>query len=459
MVNGSLVTIGGDATRVWDFASRSNVLTMRPQGVVSAVAYSPDGTRVVTGSWDHSARIWDAATGRVVRQLTGGHQGYVTQVAYLPDGTHVVTAGDDGAIRIWNAESGELEQPSIQESGAAVLGLALSPDGDIAATVSADNVLRIWDLHNRQLVDSWKADDIGAGPLLCCALSPYGGHIALGTSQGALLLVRGQVEPVHRLTGHTAGVLAVTFSPDGKRLMTGSEDFTAKVWDVASGKEMLSLGRHTGAVTSVAFSQDGRAALTAGRDGLAIVWPSDAVEPSILTTRERLEYEEIGSIAVLDEGLELNAPTFVSAGGLKIEAELTSAPGSQVGLGKLCIADGENSAVTVAGNDVAVEDGSGAAVPAAQLIWSEDSRRLEIVLAPTADLSIANAVLRCIAYRIDRDQSSVPATEAQFETVTFRVIGTEPASSAPALELPAIEIQVMPASDVAGRPTGDVAAR
>ncbi|MBL8848700.1 MAG: hypothetical protein JNG89_03410, partial [Planctomycetaceae bacterium] len=457
--NSSLVTIGGDATRVWDFATRNNVLTMRPQGVVSAVAYSPDGARLITGSWDHSARIWDTATGRVIRQLTGGHLGSVTQVACLPDGVHVITAGDDGAIRLWNAETGELEQTPIQESGAAVLGLALSQDGHVAATVSTDNVLRIWDLQDRRLLDSWKADDIGSGPLLSCALSPQGAHVALGTTQGALLLVRGQGAPVHRLTGHTAGVLAVAFSPDGKRLMTGSEDFTAKLWDVASGKEMLSLGRHTGAVTAVGFSQDGRAALTAGRDGLAIVWPSDEVQPSILTTRDRLEYEDVGSIAVLDEGLEVNAPTFVSGGGLQVVLELRSAPGSEVGLGKLCMAHGENSAVTVAGNDVAVEDGNGSAVPAAQLVWSGDARRLEIVFAPTVDLSIANAVLRRVAYRVDRDQSSIAATEAQFETVTFRIIQAENGTQPPVQELPAIEIQVMPAGDLAGSANADVATR
>jgi WD40 repeat protein len=452
---GSLVTIGGDAARVWNVASQSIVLTMRPQGVVSAVGYSPDGTRVVTGSWDHAARIWDTVSGRVVRQLTGGHLGNVTQSAYLPDGVRVITAGDDGAIRIWNANSGELEAPSLQESGAAVMGLALSQNGRLVATVSADNVLRIWDLPGRKLVDAWDAADIGVGvgPLLCCAIEPQGRQIAVGTSLNALLLVPGVAEPQHRLTGHTAAVLAVAFSPDGKRLITGSEDFTARIWDVESGKEMLSLGRHTGAVTSVSFSGDGQAVLTAGRDGLAIVWPADVIAPSVLTTRDRFDYRQVGSVAVIDEGLELNAPTHTSPAGLTVRAELQSATEAQVRLGKLCLAAGENSAVTVAGNDVAVLGDDGSAVSAARLEVSDDGRRLDVAFAPGADRARANDILRRIAFRIDPDPSrAVPPGEPQFESVTFRVVdsGTAVSTGPPAsqnVELPAIEIQILLTAD------------
>ena len=85
--------------------------------------------------------------------------------------------------------------------------------------------------------------------------------------------------------------------------------------------------------------------------------------------------------------------------------------------------------------------------------------RLEIEFASAADLSMANSVLRCIAYRIDPSQSAVPATEAQFETVTFRVMAGEGMATLPEQELPAIEIQVMPAADFAGATDGDVAAR
>lgn len=76
------------------------------------------------------------------------------------------------------------------------------------------------------------------------------------------------------ISGHTAGIASVAYSPDGTRLLTGSLDTTAKLWDSATGKEILTLAGHQQDITSVQFSQDGSTALTASRDGTAILWPT-----------------------------------------------------------------------------------------------------------------------------------------------------------------------------------------
>ena len=78
-------------------------------------------------------------------------------------------------------------------------------------------------------------------------------------------------EPI-KLGGHTAAITAVAFSPDGTRVLTGSQDNTAKLWDAHTGKEILSLPGHTQEVTSVGFSPDGLHVLTSSRDGTAIIW-------------------------------------------------------------------------------------------------------------------------------------------------------------------------------------------
>jgi len=184
-----LVTVGGDSARVWDLASGRELLTMRPNRVVSAVDYSPDGTRIVTGGWEHAARIWDAASGRVIRQLPGGHIGNVTQTAWLPNGSQIITTGDDGAIRIWDAETGALDGAPLAESGAAVVGLSVARQGHRALTVSADNIVRLWDVSTRALLREWTAAEIGAGgeSLLTCALDPAARTIAVGTGQNAIV--------------------------------------------------------------------------------------------------------------------------------------------------------------------------------------------------------------------------------------------------------------------------------
>jgi len=76
------------------------------------------------------------------------------------------------------------------------------------------------------------------------------------------------------LTGHTASVTAVAFTPDGARAATGSEDNAIKLWDAVTGKEILHLKQHSKEISSVTFSPDGKSLLTSGRDGRAIIWPT-----------------------------------------------------------------------------------------------------------------------------------------------------------------------------------------
>jgi WD40 repeat protein len=81
-------------------------------------------------------------------------------------------------------------------------------------------------------------------------------------------------QSVQTLTGHTASVTSVAFSPDASRIITGSQDQAAKLWDAQTGKEILTLSRHSEDVTSVTFSPDGRQILTGSRDGTAVIWLS-----------------------------------------------------------------------------------------------------------------------------------------------------------------------------------------
>lgn len=447
----SLVTVGGDAARVWNPESGREVLTMRPHNVVSAVAYSPDGTQVVTGSWDRSARIWDAVTGRMVRQLTGGHAGSVTQAAWLPDG-RIITAGDDGAIRIWDAATGMLEDHSLQENGAAVVSLSVSRDGATAATVSADNVVRVWDVATRALIEEITAAQLGieGEALLCCALGPEGRLLAVGTPSRTVVQTRGDAESRLILSGHTAAIRAVGFSPDGKRLVTGSEDFTARVWDVASGKEMLSLARHTAAVTAVEFSADGQSVLTAGMDGLAIVWGGDAIAPSVQTGRDRFDYRIGDGAMALDPLAELNAPSAPSPVGLRVRIELSSAGDPAGRMGKLCLIPQESSTATVESHDAPAGEHTTAEDHGAQFEFSEDGRRLEIVFDARAGWSEVNDVLRRIAFEARPEEGAVAMDETHIETVTIQLLDEVPAEDpdgAPAGHVSSIAIYILPAAD------------
>ena len=193
---------------------------------ILCAAFSPDGLRVVTGSGDKTARIWDAATGLPIAQLTG-HTNQVNSAVFSPDGLRVVTASHDQTARIWDAATGR-QILALAGHADRVWSAAFSPDGTRIVTASKDGTARIWDA---------------------------------ATGRQILALV-----------GHTAAVRSAVFSPDGRRIVTGSYDKTARIWDAATGRQMMALSGHTDLVLSAAFSPDGRDIVTASVDRTARIW-------------------------------------------------------------------------------------------------------------------------------------------------------------------------------------------
>ena len=112
-------------------------------GAVRSVAFSPDGTRIVTGSRDQTAKVWDARTGTPLLELKG-HTGRVSDVAFSPDGTRIVTGSADGTAKVWDARTGTALLELKGHTGA-VTSVAFSPDGTRIVTGSRDRTAKVWD--------------------------------------------------------------------------------------------------------------------------------------------------------------------------------------------------------------------------------------------------------------------------------------------------------------------------
>ncbi len=267
----SIVTVGGNGARLWDLATATERMAFTPHGVVASANFSPDGARIVTGSWDNSAKIWNAATGRAELKLSGrdGHTGYVNSACFSPDGTKILTASDDRTAKLWDAKTGRVIR-TFAGHAERVASAVFSPDGKLILTGSGDKTARIWDAETAKPLHEFKGHQWG---VLAVAFSRDGQRIVTGSADNTAIVWDVATEkPLVTLAGHTASVVSVAISPDGARVLTGSQDNAAKLWDASTGKEILTLKAHAQEVTSVSFSTDNRYVLTGSRDGTAIVW-------------------------------------------------------------------------------------------------------------------------------------------------------------------------------------------
>ena len=271
-----LVTVSADSTgRVWDAQTGAPLFVLvGHRGPVRFAAFSPDGRHVVTTSTDKTARVWDVETGREVAILEG-HSNNVLRAAFSPDGRQVVTASVDNTARVWDTLSGK-QIYNLDRHTKPVRDAIFTPDGKNILTISDDRTARLWDAATGRSIRAFEGH---TGPIRSATFGAddpdmgVAGHLLLTASEDKTvrLWALDKSEPIDTLSGHRADVWSLAPSRDGRRVVTASNDGTARIWDVRT-KVGLPLEGHAEPVNFAMFSGDGRNVVTASNDRTARVW-------------------------------------------------------------------------------------------------------------------------------------------------------------------------------------------
>jgi WD40 repeat protein/serine/threonine protein kinase len=270
--------------KVWNAAEGRQLLTVKGlTDGIDSVSWSPDGKRLATGSFDGTAKVYEVTSGRELLTLKG------RGISWSPDGTQLATVSENGTAKIWDSRDGRPIH-ILKGHHSAVTSVCWSTDGKQLATGSVDGTAIVWDAAVGKSLLPIKQYTSG---VRCVAWSPDGNRLATGNDDGTAnvwnLAGGGRVLPFRGLSSRGAQVShemtqisSVCWSPDGKRLATGSGDGTTKIWDAASGQELLTLAGgmvfHLQGTKVMSWSQDGKRLATGSFAGTVKVWEAADAE-------------------------------------------------------------------------------------------------------------------------------------------------------------------------------------
>jgi WD40 repeat protein len=260
--------------RLWDVATGKLVRALDlPQGTES-LAVSRDGRTLAAQAGAKSCvRLWDLATGQPIYRLPEGGDRDILAVAFAPDGKTLATTELRSEIEVWDARGGR----SLYRLGKVATRAVYAPDGNRLATLQAGEVA-LWDVAADEAAWSLSLPVDESSPLAVSG----GKCLAVGAADGTVRLLDLDSGRERRRLRHE-NVHAVALSPDGDVLATGDDDGLIRLWDPAAGTGLRELHGHVRGVTSLAFAPDGKTLLSGSLDQTVRLW-------DVATGRERLPF-------------------------------------------------------------------------------------------------------------------------------------------------------------------------
>lgn len=243
-------------------------------GPVRCVLYSPDGKIFASASDDGTIKLWDPATLKEIRTLTG-HEGPVRCLRFFAKGKKIASGGAYKTIKVWDVATGKLiktlDEGDKEKTDETVLSLAFNPDESRMASTNAGDI-KIWHVRELGELDPPDGEERHTDWVHCLSYSPDGKLLLSGSCDRTIRVWDLDDEDNNReIRGHKDWVRCLAYSPDGKLLATGSRDATIRLWDPATWKEKANL-KHPAAVNAIAYSPDGKTLAAACEDEMVRMW-------------------------------------------------------------------------------------------------------------------------------------------------------------------------------------------
>jgi eukaryotic-like serine/threonine-protein kinase len=270
-------------------------------GAFFAVAWSPDGRRMVAGAGSGRVNVLDSS-GQLINTYSG-HNAPITGLAWSPDSRHVASGSYDGTVQLWNPETDQMLAIYRRDVGS-VNALSWSPNGNYIASADYTHTVQVWNVGSLQPVETYTnhRDQVRA-----LSWSPDNLYIASGSADYSVQLwgaLDGNIR--FNFQGHQGAVSSVAWSPDGTRIASASDDHTVRVWDTLSGNHMFIYTGHSAPVTGVVWSPDSRYIASSSQDRTVQVW--NPLDGRLLYVYSRhanavlaLDWSSSGNIVSTDE--------------------------------------------------------------------------------------------------------------------------------------------------------------